>query len=162
MKIKSFAVSLLLLTGLLTSLNSYSQAAPGNGCYSWGSVNNLPINVSYVPGDYQFFAGETLILSFAAPVTGSPTDVHFYKDYVGAPALLGSTTFPGTIRYTFPADEVVSDMAFVVFPLGSQVTGTFSCEQPNRPIPTLNWQGSVVLVSLLAGFAYYRRRKVVV
>jgi hypothetical protein len=28
------------------------------------------------------------------------------------------------------------------------------------PVPTLNWQGIILLVTLMAGFSYYWRRKI--
>lgn len=159
MKIRPLVIVLIL--GLI-SIDGFAQAAPLSGCEAFRDTASFSVSVWYIPGDYQFYAGETLFVSVTPPVVGSPTLVELIFGYATPGfSVMASTTVPGIMSYTFPANELVTNLGLQTFPFPDSVTVKFSCVKPATPVPTLNWQGIAALVTLLTGFAYYRRRKVV-
>lgn len=159
MGIKHLAFSLVLIMGLIICTGGEAQVAASRGC---DVINGDFFDGEYNSGQMQkdFFSGERLEFNSAAPVTsGEPTETRLLVNSV----LVDSDGFPGTVTYQFTSDE----NAFIQWGVTGTVQWTSRCfpatdAQPGTatPIPTLSWQGIMVLVALLMGFGYYRRRKI--
>jgi hypothetical protein len=164
MKFKSFTFSLVLALGLATSMSGVAQAQIESGC-DYLRNNNEDNYYHSTIGTLKFNAGETIVISSGEPSDDSP---HVATQLTLDGILVDTDGFPGTVHYQFLADRTVQIQWYIegtnVFN-GGNVTWTTKCIQigqykgSSESIPTLSWQGITVLITLLTGFTYYRRRK---
>ena len=76
-------------------------------------------------GPFLFKAGETMSMSAAEPSVNSPTGLSLTVNA----SVVGSASYPGTVRYTIPADGDYS-AGWVLAPAGAGATYTVSCTAP--------------------------------
>ena len=151
----SIVAVLLLATGLLSG--EYAEAQLSVGC---GLLQNQPPtgnNVFSLGSGTQgvpFLAGETIEFSVMPPAIGTPTKIELKVDTV----LVDSASFPGTVRHGFVADGNFVWVAYLD-QAGSGATWSTNCIGLPTPVSTLDWQGVTVLITLMAGFAFYGRRR---
>jgi hypothetical protein len=163
MKIRLLALTLVMTTGVFTSSNGFAVDFP-EGCDRLNQ-SDLDGLYSHLVPDVFFGmkAGETISISANTPTSsGTPTDIILSVDE----SQVDSDVFPGALSHQF-----LTDGLFEIQWTGSPGNSTWSveCELidvvtpviPVIPVPTLSWQGIAVLVTLLTGIAFYRRRKLV-
>lgn len=152
----SKSIALALVLGLITS--GFAQAKISVGCKELNHPS-LDVLAAGGVGSYPFFAGETVVMSAKPPVTGTPTSLELFFALVS----IDADGFPGTLSHQFLADQT-GQILWTVF--GGSATWDVECfavqaVEPATPVPGLNWQGIVILVMLLSGFVYFRRRRIV-
>lgn len=173
-----FVVPTILLSATLTSSVSGFVAEIPDACEY---INNSDFNGIYksVVEEvfFMFSAGDTLSIEATRPIVVSfglvdspptslgplSTSIELYVDDI----LVDADEYPGALSYQFSTDgrfEVrwLADAGYVNWTtVCSPQTNAPSISAPiPTPIPTLTWQGLVVLVGLMAGLAYYRRNKI--
>jgi hypothetical protein len=98
-----------------------------------------------------------------APRTGA-----FASDHLGyGTGNFGDATYRFSFTFSHSADNIVLDFISLQnqapgdegWGLDNVVVSTNTNSVASSSIPTLNWLGIAILVTLLAGFAYYRSRK---
>ena len=165
MKFKSIVFYLVFVSGLATSTSGITQVQIAAGC---DYLNNQEVeSYSSTRGILKFYAGERIVISSGLPAnSGTPVTTILSLDSV----VVDTDGFPGTVSHTFLVDRAVQILWAIEGSNpynGGNVTWTTDCntgdviyvpQYPNA-IPTLNWQGVAVLITLLTGFAYYHRRK---
>jgi hypothetical protein len=161
MSIKSITLAFVMAMGLTTSAGGVAQTGLSEGC---DYVNNDFYDAAYGDSgsnDRDFAANEIIIVSATTPIiTGTPTTISFFVNGIE----VDTDGFPGTVSYRVLADGPVLPSWRID---NANVSWTAECfageplPSVATPIPTLGWQGIALLATLLAGFAYYRRRKVI-
>ena len=161
MNVKSITLALVLALGLTTGASGVAQTGLSEGC---DYVNNNFFDAEYGSSGSNarvFAANETIVVSATAPiVTGTPTKISFFLNSTE----IDTDGFPGTVSYKILSDGSPLPSWFVDNGVVNWTAECFADEPPSSsstPIPTLGWQGIALLATLLAGFAYYRRRNVI-
>ena len=158
MSVKSITLALVLALGLTTGTSGVAQTGLSEGC---DYVNNDFYDAAYGDSGWNlrdFAANEKIVVTAAAPIiNGTPTKISFYLDNVE----VDTDGFPGTVSYQVLADGPVLPSWDIDSGTVTWTAECFADEPPPSsatPVPTLSWQGIALLITLLAGFAYYRRR----
>jgi putative transposase len=144
------------VSGLTTSVNGYAQSELSEGCDLYNQLS-LDKVTSGIIGNHPFFAGEKIVASANNPSEGTPTTIEFIVDN----NLVDSDGFPGSVQQRFSTDATF-DVVLKVDSGGA--TWTIACFPPAtaKAIPTITWQGIIMLMALLSGFAYYYHKRITV
>lgn len=129
------------ITGVVPTISDTGVSGPVMN-YQEYSATFIPITIagaSWVSIQRQT-GDAACIWNWVAEFDSSTYDNQFYQFYASPPGNL----INGDLTVCLAGDLAVSPAT------------------PITPIPAFNWQGITVLIILLAGFAYYYRRKVVV
>ena len=157
MKIKFFVAFSGVLWVLTASTSGIAQVPVpiSAGCAEINAVSDLSSGGSFIN---DFLAYERIVLTADLPDSGTPTGITLSVDSTE----VDSDGFPGEVSYQI----LVDGSAEILYRSeGGSVTWEGTCapgKPPSNSIPALSWQGITVLVTLLTGFAYYRRRKAII